>query len=57
MAKKESKTKKAAYEQYKAMKKKEQQEKEREAKKSLNYNPLAGGPLSKDPLADVKKKR
>ena len=57
MAKKESKTKKAAYEQYKAMKKKEQQEKEREAKKSLNYNPLAGGPLSKDPLADVKNKR
>jgi hypothetical protein len=51
-----AKVKKAAYEQYKKMKRKEQKEALKKAKKSIYYNPLKGGPLSKDkdPLSDVK---
>jgi len=51
-----SKVKDAAYEQYKKMKEKERKETLKKAKKSVYYNPLKGGPLSKDkdPLSDVK---
>ena len=53
-----SKVKDAAYKQYKKMRKKEKKEETKKAKAkarmSLYNNPLSGGPLSKDPLKDVK---
>jgi hypothetical protein len=51
-----SKVKDAAYKQYKKMREKEKKEALKKAKKSIYYNPLSGGPLSKDkdPLRDVK---
>jgi len=51
----------SAYKKYKQMKKRssiEQRKKDKaKAMLSLDHNPLAGGPLSKGPLENVKRKK